>query len=194
MSRSLIARFRTAPVRFAIALLVLTLSACGGEPPTSAAGDVDPARATTDAPVADRPLPKACALIDADQVGAVLGQPAGLMDDDPENCVWSSQGQPGSIAMFMVQLSEAASTEEAEAMYAAMVGALGGVANDDSGTLSGLGDRAWRSSGNFDAVRARAVVVRKGHRLLVLNLTGMRADSGLDARLEQAARDAVAML
>ncbi len=194
MSRSRIAPCCPVPVRFALALLALALSACGGEPPTSAAAGADPVRATPDASAADRPLPKACALIDAAQVQTVLGQPAGLMDDDPENCVWSSQGQPGSIAMFMVQLSEADTAEDADELFTAMVGALGGGAGDDSGTLPGVGDRAWHSSGNFDAVRARGVVVRKGRRLLVLNLTGMRADSGLDARLQQAARDAVARL
>jgi hypothetical protein len=178
----------------AAALLVLALSACGGDKPAGETVGDDARGAASVAAVADGPLPKACALIDANQVQTVLGQPAGPMGDDPENCVWASQGHPGEIAMFMVQLSEESSTDEAQTLYDAMVGALGGVAGDDSGTLPGLGDRAWRTSGNVDAVRARGIVVRKGRRLLVLNLTGMRPDNGLDARLEQAARDAVARL
>ncbi|MFZ5637412.1 MAG: hypothetical protein ACOY82_12610 [Pseudomonadota bacterium] len=185
---------RPASARLAAALLVLALSACGGKPDGETAGKEDTGGIPSVMAASDGPLPNACALIDANQVQTVLGQPAGMMGDDPENCVWASQGHPGNIAMFMVQLSEESSADEAQTMYDAMVGALGGSPGDDSGTLSGLGDRAWRTTGNVDAVRARAIVVRKGRRMLVLNLTGMRPDSGLDARLEQAARDAATRL
>lgn len=94
--------------------------------------------------------------------------------------------------MFMVQLSESGDAEEAQDTFDAMVSALGGT--QGGSTPQGLGDRAWRTQGQLDAVQARAVVVRKGHRLLILNVTGMRADAGLDARLEQAARDAISRL
>jgi hypothetical protein len=178
------------PLAFALLLGLASLSGCQREAGAPAAStDASQAPVTT---ATAAPLPKACELLDAERVQVVLGQPAGVMGDDPENCVWSSQGHPGSIAMFMVQLSESADAEEAQDTFDAMVSALGGT--QGGSTPQGLGDRAWRTQGQLDAVQARAVVVRKGHRLLILNVTGMRADAGLDARLEQAARDAISRL
>lgn len=178
------------PLAFALLFALASLSGCQREAgPPAASTDASQAPATT---ATAAPLPKACALLDAAQVQVVLGQPAGVMSNDPENCVWSSQGHPGNITMFMVQLSESADAEEAQGMFDAMVSALGG--RQGGSTPQGLGDSAWRTQGKLDSVQARAVVVRKGHRLLVLNVTGMRADAGLDARLEEAARDAISRL
>ncbi len=193
--------------RTALALLTLAfaLSACGGDAPQASTRTVDGATSTPETRAPSGPLPKACTLLDAAQAQAVLGQPAGLMSDDPENCLWASQGHPGQIAMLMVQISEEASENDAETMFDAMVKAAGGVTGavnagigaenrSHDGTLAGLGDRAWRTTGAIDAIAARQIVVRKGRRLLFLNVTGMRGDSGMDARLEQAARDAIPKL
>jgi hypothetical protein len=171
--------------------LVLALSACGGDSPS--ASSESPGATTAAVEAAAGPLPKACALIDAARAQVVLGQPAGLMGDDPENCVWASQGHPGSIAMLMVQISEESSEDDAKTLFDAMASALGGTNGGDD-ALQGLGDQAWRTRGNLDAVSARAIAVRKGRRVLVLNVTGMRTDAGLDARLEQAARDTLTKL
>ncbi len=193
--------YRTPLVLFALAF---ALSGCGGDTPGTSSAAVSVATKTeTAAP--SGPLPKACALLDAAQAQAVLGQPAGLMGDEPGNCLWASQGHPGQIAMLMVQISEEASDEDAQTMFDAMVKAAVGVtgavnaglgAEDRSrdGTLAGLGDRAWHTTGHVDAIAARQILVRKGRRLLYLNVTGMRADSGMDARLEQAAREAIPKL
>lgn len=190
------------PLALAGALL---LSACDGDSsPTSAAGDSP--FATGDDPSASvAPLPQACTLLSAEEAQAVLGQPVALMSDDPENCIWSSQGHPGQIAMFMVQISQERSAPEANTMFEAIVNASGGLnptvnagigAEDRSqaGALTGIGDAAWRSTGNADAIGTRQMVIRKGRRLLNLNVTGMGPADGLDARLESAARDAIARL
>jgi hypothetical protein len=190
------------PLALAGALL---LSACRGDSsPTSAAADSP--FASGDAPSASlAPLPQACALLSAEQAQTVLGQPVALMSDDPENCIWSSQGHPGQIAMFMVQISQETSEAEAKTMFDAIVNASGGLnpmvnagigAEDRSqaGALTGIGDAAWRNLGNADAIDTRQMVIRKGHRLLNLNVTGMGPVDGLDARLENAARDAIARL
>lgn len=183
----------------------LLLGACGGDaPPAANAGD-SPFASTDRAPVADAALPKACALLTAEQAQAVLGQPVGLMSDDPENCIWSSQGHPGRIAMLMVQISQESTEAEARTMFDALVSASGGLnpavnagigAEDRSQgrALAGIGDAAWRNVGNVDAVGTRQMVIRKGRRLLNLNVTGMGPVDGLDARLESAARDAIARL
>lgn len=184
-------RLRPALPSVALLSVALALSACGGDAPSASPETPGATAAVTEAPAG--PLPKACALIDAARVQVVLGQPAGLMGDDPENCVWASQGHPGNIAMLMVQISEESSDADAKTMFDAMVSALGGDQGSDDAP-QGLGDQAWRTRGNLDAVTARAIAVRKGRRVLVLNVTGMRADAGLDARLEQAARDTLAKL
>lgn len=176
---------------FALLLVLALLAGCQPDAATPSS-DAGTPRIAAASSTPDTPLPKACALLDAARVQVVLGQPAGIMGDDPENCVWASQGHPGNIAMFMVQLSESADADEAQGMFDAMVSALGGT---QGGTApQGLGDRAWRKQGQLDAVQARVIVVRKGARLLVLNITGMRADGALDDRLEQAARDAITRL
>lgn len=183
----------------------LVLGACGGDaPPAADAGD-SPFASTDRSPAADTALPKACALLTAEQAQVVLGQPVALMSDDPENCIWSSQGHPGRIAMLMVQISQESTEAEATTMFDALVSASGGFnpavnagigAEDRSqdGTLAGIGDAAWRNVGNVDAVGTRQMVIRKGRRLLNLNVTGMGPVDGLDARLESAARDAIAHL
>lgn len=176
---------------FALLLALALLPGCQRDA-TTPASDAGTPQAAVASSTPDTPLPKACALLDAARVQVLLGQPAGVMSDDPENCVWASQGHPGNITMFMVQLSESADAEEAQGMFDAMVSALGGTQGGT--TPQGLGDRAWRKQGQLDAVQARAIVVRKGPRLLVLNVTGMRADPALDGRLEQAARDAITRL
>lgn len=190
------------PLAFAGALL---LCACGGDSlPTSSSGD-SPFAAGDAAPASLAPLPKACTLLSAEQAQVVLGQPVALMSDDPENCIWSSQGHPGQIAMLMVQISQEHSEAEAKTMFDAIVNASGGLnptvnagigAEDRSQgrALAGIGDAAWRNAGNADAVSTRQMVIRKGHRLLNLNVTGMGPVDGLDARLENAARDAIARL
>lgn len=193
-------------MRIALALAgALLLSACGGDAlPTSPSGD-SPFAAGDAAPASVAPLPKACALLTAEQAQVVLGQPVALMSDDPENCIWSSQGHPGQIAMLMVQISQETSEAEAKTMFDAIVNASGGLnpmvnagigAEDRSraGALIGIGDAAWRNLGNADAIGTRQMVIRKRHRLLNLNVTGMGPVDGLDARLESAARDAIARL
>ncbi len=176
-----------------VAGIALALGACDKEASTTTPS-ADSAPVATSS-TASGPLPKACSLIDAAGAQTILGQPAGLMGDDPENCVWASQGLPGSVAMLMVQISEEASEEDAHTMYEMMVKATGGTPGDQASTIAGLGDEAWRNAGKVDAVSARQVLVRKGRRLLFLNVTGMGdADGQLVTRLESAARGAVAGL
>lgn len=194
--------YRTPLVLFALAC---ALSGCGADTPGASSAAADGVAAATETAAPSGPLPKACSLIDAARAQTVLGQAAGLMSDEPGNCLWASQGHPGQIAMLMVQISEEASEEDAQTMFDAMVKSAGGVtgavnaglgAEDRSrdGTLAELGDRAWHTTGQVDAIAARQILVRKGRRLLYLNVTGMRADNRMDARLEQAARDAMPKL
>lgn len=194
---------RTLASAFLLALMLAAALPGCGDAATSGASDSD--KVATATSTHSGPLPKACELLDATQAQTVLGQPASLMGDDPENCVWASQGHPGSMAMLMVQISEESSADEAQSLFDAMVKAAGGMTDAVNAGIgaesthldsapAGLGDRAWRRIGNVDAIGARQIVVRKGRRLLFLNVTGMRGDSEMDARLEQAARDVVAKL
>lgn len=186
--------------------LVVALAGCGGDATTNTGASSKVAEASAEATErAATPMPDACALVNAEQAQVVLGQPVGQMSDDRENCIWSSQGHPGQIAMLMVQLSEEASADEARTMYDAMVNASGGAEaavnagigaenRRSASAMQGLGDAAWRNFGNADAVATRQIMVRKGRRILNLNVTGMGRNDGLESRLETAARDAVARL
>ncbi len=50
------------------------------------------------------PLPRACALLTMEEAQTVIGQSAGQMADDPENCMWASSEHPGRMTMLMVQV------------------------------------------------------------------------------------------
>lgn len=193
-------------------VLTFALAGCGGTDRATgdeASPDTAEAVAQATSETASSPMPDACALVNAERAQVVLGQPVGQMSDDRENCIWSSQGHPGQIAMLMVQLSEEASVDEARTMYDAMVNASGGIEaalnatagetiasghSDDASGSQGLGDAAWRNFGRTDAVATRQILVRKGRRILNLSVTGMGRNDGLEKRLEAAARDAVAQL
>ena len=168
-----------------------------------------PAAPQPDAVAAPVALPRACALVEAAEAEAVLKQPVAPMSDEPENCVWASQGSPGRIAMFMVNLVGNESTAQAQTMFDAMTGMSGGLnalINEQAGKrvptrksgqeLDGLGDAAWWSGGNADLISQEQLVVLRGTTLLQLSVTGMTKGEGTDHRapLQAAARTALARM
>ncbi len=203
-------------------LPLFALAACGQSDPAPAATAVaasdwpsfeSPASATPAAsPEPSTPLPKACELVSAAEAQAVLAQEVTLMSDDPENCMWTSSGGMGSITMLLVQPSEQDDLEMAQSVFNAITGLTGNLAttvNQQIGEstkksgqeLDDLGDEAWRSTASVGAdfggglqVGSQQLVVRKGRRLLTLNVTGSSKTDGLAARLEALARNATPKL
>ncbi len=144
--------------------------------------------------IAAPPMPNACDLLTAEDAQAVLAQAAGLMSDDPENCLWASMENPGQISMLMLQVSEADDPALAQILFDALIGnegdadvAGGAPAVASNGQLlAGLGDAAWMSTATAEVIGARQLHVRKGVRLLSLNVTGMAsADSNSQAALAE---------
>ncbi|MDO9452800.1 MAG: hypothetical protein Q7J29_08055 [Stagnimonas sp.] len=158
---------------------------------------------------ASTPLPKACALVPAEQAQVVLAQPVSLMSDEPENCIWASAGNPGQITMLMVNVSDNDDVAMAQTVFNALTGLQGnlsGTVNAQLGEktkksgqeLEDLGDEAWVSGSNMDLIGTQQLVVRKGARILTLNITGMTKgkgmSEGLAPRLQALARSAARQL
>jgi hypothetical protein len=151
------------------------------------------------------PLPRACDLVSAEQAQATLNQSANLMSDDAEVCVYASADNPGSITMLMVLVSDNEDIAMAQEVFNGITGMQGNlsalvnqqldVKTRKSGQeLDDLGDEAWLSASNTDLVGGQQLVVRKGTRLLTLNVTGMGSRDGLARRMQTLARDAVPRL
>jgi hypothetical protein len=192
-----------------VGALVFSLAACGETKPDGAstavnAGTNAPASAakTVTAPL---PLPRACTLISDVEATTLLAQETGRMDDSPENCLFASSGNPGKITMLMVQPMQLSSAAEAESMFDTLVNGLDGLnklVNDatkertkKSGvTIDGVGDAAWRNGSNVGLVATQRLVVRKGARILVVNITGMGKTDGIGERMEAYAKVAVTKL
>ncbi|MGQ0798654.1 MAG: hypothetical protein ACT4NL_00880 [Pseudomarimonas sp.] len=192
-----------------LSLTVLLSSACQ----RGDAGLASTAAPIVAAPVSaapSKPMPRACDLVSADQARAVLAQDAGLMSDDPENCLWASMQSPGQITMLMLQVSQADDSAQAQMLFEALIGmagsdsligvAAGGEAKSAGGEwLAELGDTAWMSATSAELIGARQIHVRQGARLLSLNVTGMakgdaNAQLELAQRMQALARTAVATL
>lgn len=198
-----------------LALPLVALAACGKSDPTPSASDwpsFEKAAAPAAAPKPSTPLPKACELVTAADAKTVLAEEVTLMSDDPENCIWVASGGVGSITMLLVQPSEQEDLEMAQAVFNAITGLTGNLASTvnqkigektkKSGQeLEDLGDEAWRSTASVGAdfgaglqVGTQQLVVRKGIRILNLNVTGSTKTDGLTQRLEALARSATPRL
>jgi len=200
-------------VRFLLLLSMCMLTACSSEQAdTDKATKAWPAFEVADAPgdaapKSATPLPRACDLVPEARAKQVLGQSAVLMSDDPEACAWASSDHPGRFTMLMVVVvdnDDVAMAEEVFRATAGMQGNISAMVNQQLGEktrksgqeLEGLGDEAWLSSSNMDLVDGQQLIVRKGARLLTLNVTGMALGKSRDLgqRLEDLARSAVPQL
>ncbi|MDZ4811639.1 MAG: hypothetical protein SGI99_03380 [Pseudomonadota bacterium] len=161
--------------------------------------DVEPQSSPT------TPLPRACALVTAEQAQSVLEQGVGQMSDEPEACIWASSGSPGRITMLMVLVSDNGDLSTAQAVFNSVTGLSGNLnamvnqqvdakTKKSGQELDDLGDEAWLSASNADLVGTQQLVVRKGRRMLTLNVTGMGQTEGLAQRLEALARNATPRL
>ncbi len=162
--------------------------------------------ATQDAPAG--PLPRACTLLTVEEAQAAIGQSAGPMADDPENCMWASSEHPGRMTMLMVQVIRGGTAAETGTLYENLTGLSGNLnmaVNDQLGKktsaagqdIEGLGDAAWCSASNADLIGAQQLVVRNGTIILSLNITGMtkgERQASLCPRLEAAGRIALGRL
>ena len=130
------------------------------------------------------PLPRACALLTIEEAQTVIGQSAGQMADDPENCMWASSEHPGRMTMLMVQVIRGGTPAETDTLYENLTGLSGNLnmaVNDELGKktsksgeeVEGLGDAAWCSASNADLIGAQQLIVRNGTIILSLNITGM---------------------
>lgn len=196
------------------ALLLLSLAACGGDGEAAKTDsdwpsfEASPASTKAANP---SPLPRACSLLDAAQASATLQTEAGLMSDDAEACLWSGSEGVGNLSLLSVIVVDSDDLAMAETVYNGVVGQQGNLAGLINGQvgertaksgqeLDDLGDEAWLSSASvgesFGAhgVTARQLVVRKGTRMLTLNVTGTRKSAGLGVRMEQLARAMVGKL
>ena len=198
-------------------LLILTTSAtllmsgCGKKADADSADwpSVEAAAAATaskDAPAG--PLPRACTLLTMEEAQTVIGQSAGQMADDPENCMWASSEHPGRMTMLMVQVIRGGTSAETGTLYENLTGLSGHLnmaVNDGLGKktsksgqeVEGLGDAAWCSASNADLIGAQQLVVRSGTIILSLNITGMtmgEQQASLCPRLEIAGRSALGRL
>ncbi len=167
-------------------------------PTASAAGDQTP----------DGPLPRACTLLTIEEAQTVIGQSAGQMADDPENCMWASSEHPGRMTMLMVQVIRGGTPAETDTLYENLTGLSGNLnmaVNDQLGKktgksgqeVEGLGDAAWCSASNADLIGAQQLIVRTGTIILSLNITGMtmgERQASLCPRLEAAGRTALGRL
>ncbi len=153
-------------------------------------------------------LPRACTLLTLEEAQTVIGQSAGQMADDPENCMWASSEHPGTMTMLMVQLIRSGTPAETDTLYENLTGLSGNLnmaANDPLGKkteksgqpIAGLGDAAWCSSSNADLIGAQQLIVRNDTVILSLNVTGMtkgEPQTSLCPRLEAAGRIALGRL
>lgn len=154
------------------------------------------------------PLPRACTLLTMEEAQTVIGQSAGQMADDPENCMWASSEHPGRMTMLMVQVIRGGTPAETDTLYENLTGLSGNLnmaVNDQLGKktsksgqdIEGLGDAAWCSASNADLIGAQQLVVRNGTIILSLNITGMtkgERQASLCPRLEIAGRSALGRL
>ncbi len=194
-----------------ITTLAALISGCGKKTDAESAEwpAVEAATASTaseDAPVG--PLPRACTLLTMEEAQTVIGQSAGQMADDPENCMWASSEHPGRMTMLMVQVIRGGTPAEADTLYENLTGLSGHLnmaVNDQLGKkigksgqeIEGLGDAAWCSASNADLIGAQQLVVRNGTIILSLNITGMtkgEQQASLCPRLEAAGRTALGRL
>jgi hypothetical protein len=198
-------------------LLILTsaatllMSGCGKKADAESADwpSVEAAAASTaskDAPAG--PLPRACTLLTIEEAQTVIGQSAGQMADDPENCMWASSEHPGRMTMLMVQVIRGGTPAETGTLYENLTGLSGNLnmaVNDELGKktsksgqeIEDLGDAAWCSASNADLIGAQQLVVRHGMIILSLNITGMtmgERQASLCPRLEAAGRTALGRL
>lgn len=187
-------------------LALVSLAACSGEQASAEQSTNwpsfdQPSVAEKPKTTAAKPLPNACALVSAEQAQAVLQQNASTMNDEPESCIWVSSDSPGSITMLMVQVSDNEDEDMAQQVFNGITGLQGnlnelvnqnvGAKTKKSGQeLDDLGDEAWMSASNADLIGTQQLVVRKGTRLLTLNVTGMGKTDGLAQRMEALARSA----
>ncbi|MGQ0698169.1 MAG: hypothetical protein ACT4PZ_07990 [Panacagrimonas sp.] len=187
----------------------LALAACKGDEP--AANGEWPSFEPQPKAAAASPLPKACELVTTADAQTLLAQEVGLMSDDPENCMWAGSEGVGSITMLMVQLIDNDDVATAQSTFEAIAGMQGDLAemvNSHVGqetkksgqALENLGDEAWLDAAAFGAsfgshqVGSQRLTVRKGTRLLTLNVTGSTRTEGLGQRMEALARAAVPRL
>lgn len=189
----------------------LLLSGCGKKADAESAEwpAVETAIASTasrDAPAG--PLPRACTLLTMEEAQTVIGQSAGQMADDPENCMWASSEHPGRMTMLMVQVIRGGTPADTDTLYENLTGLSGNLnmaVNDRLGKktgksgqdIEGLGDAAWCSASNADLIGAQQLVVRNGTIILSLNITGMtmgERQASLCPRLEAAGRTALGRL
>lgn len=154
------------------------------------------------------PLPRACTLLTAEEAQNVIGQRAGQMADDPENCMWASSEHPGKLTMLMVQTMRGGTPTETDTLFDNLTGLSGNLnmaVNEQLGeqtqksgqTINGLGDAAWCSSSNADLIGAQQLVVRSGTLILSLNVTGMtrgERQTSLCPQLQAAGRTALGRL
>ncbi len=154
------------------------------------------------------PLPRACTLLTMEEAQTVIGQSAGQMADDPENCMWASSEHPGRMTMLMVQVIRGGTHAETDTLYENLTGLSGHLnmaVNDQLGKktgksgqeVEGLGDAAWCSASNADLIGAQQLIVRNGTIILSLNITGMtkgEQQASLCPRLEAAGRTALGRL
>jgi hypothetical protein len=198
---------RTRP---ALLSLLLVLAACSDDKAAVESTAAWPAFDQAEArPAAEStsttPLPRACDLVSLEQAQAALNQGASLMSDDPEACVFASSDHPGSITMLMVLVSESDDIAMAQQVFSGVTGMPGNLnalinqkmdarTRKSGRELDDLGDEAWWSGSNADLVNAQQLVVRKGRRMLTLNVTGMGASDGLAGRMEALARSTVPRL
>jgi hypothetical protein len=143
-----------------------------------------------------------------EEAQTVIGQSAGQMADDPENCMWASSEHPGRMTMLMVQVIRGGTPAETDTLYENLTGLSGHLnmaVNDQLGKkigksgrdIEGLGDAAWCSASNADLIGAQQLVVRNGTIILSLNITGMtkgKQQASLCPRLEAAGRTALGRL
>ncbi len=194
-----------------ITTLAALISGCGKKADAESAEwpAVEAATASTaseDAPVG--PLPRACTLLTMEEAQTVIGQSAGQMADDPENCMWASSEHPGRMTMLMVQVIRGGTRAETDTLYENLTGLTGNLnmaVNDQldkktrkSGQeIEGLGDAAWCSASNADLIGAQQLIVRSGKLILSLNITGMtmgEQQTSLCPSLEAAGRTALGRL
>lgn len=198
-------------------VLMLSLTAiplfagCGKKANDASAEGPAVEAATASAAGEDAPaglLPRACTLLTIEEAQAVIGQSAGQMADDPENCMWASSEHPGRMTMLMVQVIRGGTPAESDALYENLTGLSGNLnmaVNDRLGKktgtsgqeVEGLGDAAWCSASNADLIGAQQLIVRTGTVVLSLNITGMtkgEPQASLCPRLETAGRAALGRL
>ena len=192
---------RIVPMLFVAA----SLAACGADAPPAAGVDLPGFEAPAATAISAAPMPRACALVSVEQAAMVLGQNASPMSDDAEACVYASADHPGSITLLTLILSDNGDEATAREVFngiAGLHGGLNGMINQAVGArskksgqeLDDLGDQAWLSGGNADLVTSQQLVVRKGSRILTLNVTGMGERSGVAGRMQALARNAVSAL